>query len=441
MPARARVRRPDGLARRAARGEPDRDAGGRRRPPDRRGRAAGARAAAARPRRAARARPAGVGAERGAGRLRRHVHLAVGGRAGARGRDARRRARRGARRDDGRSRSCARPAGRRRAPPTRSSSSRATASRDRPLGPRRARRPCWPSSGSSGPYLLASERHAQPRMAGSVGWWSELPTDRIGEVAAAASGLPTPTCSSRSAAAARSTRRRPSRRRRRCRVVSIPTTYSGAEWTPFFGVRDAGPADARRRRRRARSRAIVYEPELTLGLPRAETVGTALNALAHCAEALYVSERTPESDAHALEGASLIGKWLPHVVAEPDDLAGRTELLRGRVSCRRGARRLDARARPCARAGARRALRPAARRDERALPAAGAAVQRAGRAGRGRAVRGRARRRRRGRAGGGARAPRRLRAPARLRRPGGGAARGRRGRGRAGRARRRIRVR
>ena len=35
--------------------------------------------------------------------------------------------------------------------------------------------------------------------------------------------------------------------------------------------------------------AIVYESALTLDLPRAETVGTALNALAHCAEALYVA--------------------------------------------------------------------------------------------------------------------------------------------------------
>ena len=32
---------------------------------------------------------------------------------------------------------------------------------------------------------------------------------------------------------------------------------------------------------------IVYEPELTLDLPKAPTGGTAMNALAHCAEALY----------------------------------------------------------------------------------------------------------------------------------------------------------
>ena len=74
---------------------------------------------------------------------------------------------------------------------------------------------------------------------------------------------------------------------------------------------------------------VVYEPELTLALPRDETVGTALNALAHCAEALYVEGHNPEADEHALTGARLIGEWLPRVVDAPQDLEGRTNLLEG----------------------------------------------------------------------------------------------------------------
>jgi maleylacetate reductase len=117
-------------------------------------------------------------------------------------------------------------------------------------------------------------------------------------------------------------------------LVSVPTTYSGAEWTSFFGVRDPD------RRMQgggtgANLHAIVYEPALTLELPRPETVGTALNALAHCAEALYVRERTPESDRDALAGAELIGRWLPRVVEQPSGLEARTELLRG--ACHAGA--------------------------------------------------------------------------------------------------------
>jgi len=111
-------------------------------------------------------------------------------------------------------------------------------------------------------------------------------------------------------------------------LVSVPTTYSGAEWTTFFGVRDP---DRRMRGGGAGAclHAIVYEPELTLDLPRAETVGTALNALAHAAEALYVDGHNAEADAEALAGARLIGEWLPLVVERPRDLEARTELLRG----------------------------------------------------------------------------------------------------------------
>jgi maleylacetate reductase len=75
--------------------------------------------------------------------------------------------------------------------------------------------------------------------------------------------------------------------------------------------------------------AIVYEPRLTLDLPRAETVGTSLNALAHCAEALYVRGRNPEGDREALQGAALIASALPGVVEEPFDLDRRTRLLEG----------------------------------------------------------------------------------------------------------------
>jgi maleylacetate reductase len=111
-------------------------------------------------------------------------------------------------------------------------------------------------------------------------------------------------------------------------VVSIPTTYSGAEWTPFFGSRDP-ETGIKRAGAGARVEAIVYEPRLTLGLPHAASGGTALNALAHCAEALYTTGHAPETDREALAGARLISDWLPAVLADGSDLPARTELLRG----------------------------------------------------------------------------------------------------------------
>ena len=111
-------------------------------------------------------------------------------------------------------------------------------------------------------------------------------------------------------------------------VVSVPTTYSGAEWSHFFGIRDeerrmAGGGGG------ANVAGIVYEPELTLDLPRPETGGTALNALAHCAEALYAAGHNPEADAEALAGAPLVSEWLPQVLERPRDLEARTRLLEG----------------------------------------------------------------------------------------------------------------
>ena len=61
-------------------------------------------------------------------------------------------------------------------------------------------------------------------------------------------------------------------------LIAIPTTYSGAEWTGYFGMRDEARG-AKTGGSGANTVAIVYEPALTLDLPLAETVGTALNAL------------------------------------------------------------------------------------------------------------------------------------------------------------------
>jgi maleylacetate reductase len=107
------------------------------------------------------------------------------------------------------------------------------------------------------------------------------------------------------------------------RLVAVPTTYAGSEWTPYFGMRDEGRG-VKTGGSGAHTVAIVYEPALTLDLPREESVGTAMNALAHAAEALYAG---PCEDASA--AARLIATWLPVVAESGHDLAARTRLLEG----------------------------------------------------------------------------------------------------------------
>ncbi|GIU93756.1 MAG: hypothetical protein KatS3mg012_0213 [Gaiellaceae bacterium] len=115
-------------------------------------------------------------------------------------------------------------------------------------------------------------------------------------------------------------------------LVAVPTTYAGAEWTEYYGMRDEARL-AKTGGAGARTEAIVYEPALTLDLPREETVGTALNALAHAAEALYAG---PLEDAEM--GARLIGEHLPEVVADGRDLAVRRALLEGAMHAGRALR-------------------------------------------------------------------------------------------------------
>jgi maleylacetate reductase len=106
-------------------------------------------------------------------------------------------------------------------------------------------------------------------------------------------------------------------------LVAVPTTYSGSEWTTYFGMRDE-ERGAKTGGSGAHTVAVVYEPALTLDLPREETVGTGMNALAHCAEALYAGPCTD-----ATTGAELIARTLPVVVEDGRDVQARTELLEG----------------------------------------------------------------------------------------------------------------
>ena len=168
-------------------------------------------------------------------------------------------------------------------------------------------------------FLLATSRWEEPvRVAGR---WSELPTDEpvdVGdaELLLAVGGGSTIDTAKRVSSDTK------------LPLVSIPTTYSGAEWTQFYGVRDA-------HRRRvgagggANLEGIVYEVGLTLDLPRDVTAGTALNALAHCCEALYVRGHDRAGDELALKGADEIDDALPRVLEVGRDIDARTRLLIG----------------------------------------------------------------------------------------------------------------
>jgi maleylacetate reductase len=111
-------------------------------------------------------------------------------------------------------------------------------------------------------------------------------------------------------------------------VLAVPTTYAGSEMTPIYGL-TGGRHKQTGKDLRVLPKIVIYDPELTLGLPTFVTGPSAFNALAHCVEALYAPGCNPVTSALALEGVRAIRRSLPRVMAAPTDLAGRSDLLYG----------------------------------------------------------------------------------------------------------------
>ncbi len=115
-------------------------------------------------------------------------------------------------------------------------------------------------------------------------------------------------------------------------VIAIPTTYSGSEMTPIYGVTQDVDGVTRKvtvTDPKVTPKVTLYDPELTIPLPPQMTASSGINALAHCVEAVYSITKNPISTASALEGIKYIVKALPQAVADGNDINARTNLLLG----------------------------------------------------------------------------------------------------------------
>lgn len=87
--------------------------------------------------------------------------------------------------------------------------------------------------------------------------------------------------------------------------IALPTTLSGSELTPLFGVLVHGEKRSRREPK-ALANTVIVDPVLAQSLPIHETATTGMNALAHCIEALYVPQSNPLTSQLALTGIDML---------------------------------------------------------------------------------------------------------------------------------------
>lgn len=108
--------------------------------------------------------------------------------------------------------------------------------------------------------------------------------------------------------------------------VVVPTTYAGSEVTPVLGETEDG-VKTTRSSTDILPETVVYDPDLTLGLPTGMTLTSAVNAMAHAVEAMYSTESNPVIDGMALQAIRGVTCALPIVISDPGDRKGRAELL------------------------------------------------------------------------------------------------------------------
>src|SRR5436190_1886493 len=77
------------------------------------------------------------------------------------------------------------------------------------------------------------------------------------------------------------------------------------------------------------TKAVIYDPTLTITLPARIAGPSGMNAIAHCVEALYAPDGNPIISLMAAEGIRALARALPTVVREQTNLDARSDALYG----------------------------------------------------------------------------------------------------------------
>ncbi|MES0101875.1 maleylacetate reductase [Mesorhizobium sp. M0019] len=114
--------------------------------------------------------------------------------------------------------------------------------------------------------------------------------------------------------------------------IVVPTTYAGSEVTPILGQTEKGEKTTLRSPK-VLPEVVIYDPDLTLGLPVGMSVTSGLNAIAHAAEGLYAPDANPITSMMAVEGMRALRDALPVFTRSPHDAKARANALYGAWLC------------------------------------------------------------------------------------------------------------
>jgi len=114
-------------------------------------------------------------------------------------------------------------------------------------------------------------------------------------------------------------------------IISVPTTAgTGSEITPWATIWDM---DEKKKYSlhlpELFSEIALYDPTLTLSVPKDITIQTALDTLSHALESIWNKNANEITIHYAIQSAKLIMKYLPLLANNLENLEYRTEILKG----------------------------------------------------------------------------------------------------------------
>lgn len=112
-------------------------------------------------------------------------------------------------------------------------------------------------------------------------------------------------------------------------IVAVPTTAGTGSEVGRAGVLTNSETHAKKIifHPKMLPAVVICDPELTVGMPRAITTGTGLDAFAHCVEAFSSPHYHPMSQGIALEGMRLVIEYLPRAYEDGSDIEARAHMM------------------------------------------------------------------------------------------------------------------